>query len=163
MKRDIAAVAGLLVLSGCGMERIEVRPVGAGLSAASPAERAYQEGKADLAAGRPGLAIVSFETALANDPASVKVLNGLGAAYDSLQRFDVAQSFYQQALQREPNSPDVVNNMAISLQMAGKPEAMQWFARAEQLDPKNPVIDANVSLGPGELRFRRRVRRRLRR
>jgi len=146
MKRDIAAVAGLLVLSGCGMERIEVRPVGAEVSAASPAERAYQEGKADLAAGRPGLAIVAFETALANDPSSVRVLNALGAAYDSLQRFDVAQSFYQQALQREPNSPDVVNNMAISLQMAGKPEAMNWFARAEQLDPKNPVIDANVGL-----------------
>jgi type IV secretion system protein VirB1 len=146
MKRDIAAVAGLLILSGCGMERIEVRPTGVALSSASPAERAYQDGKADLAAGRPGLAIVAFETALANDPTSVRVLNALGAAYDSLQRFDVAQSFYRQALQREPNSPDVVNNMAISLQMAGRPEAMQWFARAEQLDPKNPVIDANVSL-----------------
>jgi type IV secretion system protein VirB1 len=146
MKRDFAAVAGLLVLSGCGMERIEVRPTSAGLSTASPAERAYQEGKVDLAAGRPGLAIVAFETALANDPGSVKVLNGLGAAYDGLQRFDVAQSFYKQALQREPNSPDVMNNMAISLQMAGKPEAMQWFARAERLDPKNPVIDANVNL-----------------
>jgi type IV secretion system protein VirB1 len=146
MKRDIAAVAGLLILSGCGMERIEVRPTSTGLSAASPAERAYQEGKADLAAGRPGLAIVAFETALANNPGSAKVLNGLGAAYDGLQRFDVAQSFYKQALQLEPNSPDVVNNMAISLQMAGKPEATQWFARAERLDPKNPVIDANVSL-----------------
>jgi type IV secretion system protein VirB1 len=146
MKRDFAAVAGLLMLSGCGMERIEVRPASVGLSTASPAERAYQEGKADLAAGRPGLAIVAFETALANDPGSAKVLNGLGAAYDGLQRFDVAQSFYKQALQREPNSPDVMNNMAISLQMAGKPEAMQWFARAEQLDPKNPVIGANVNL-----------------
>jgi type IV secretion system protein VirB1 len=146
MNRDIAAVAGLLILSGCGMERIEVRPAGVGLSSASPAERAYLEGKADLAAGRPGLAIVAFETALANDPGSAKVLNGLGAAYDGLHRFDVAQSFYQQALQREPNSPDVVNNMAISLQMAGRPEAMKWFARAEQLDPKNPVIDANVNL-----------------
>lgn len=147
MKRDIAAVAGLLILSGCGMERVDVRPASVGLSsAASPAERAYQEGKADLAAGRPGLAIVAFETALANEPGSAKVLNGLGAAYDGLHRFDVAQSFYKQALQLEPNSPDVVNNMAISLQMAGKPDAMQWFARAEKLDPKNPVIDANVNL-----------------
>jgi type IV secretion system protein VirB1 len=146
MKRDIAAVAGLLILSGCGMERIEVRSHGAELSLASPAERAYQEGKADLAAGRPGLAIVAFETALANDPGSAKVLNGLGAAYDGLHRYEVAQSFYRQALQREPNSPDVMNNMAISLQMAGKPEAMQWFAKAERMDPKNPVIDANVSL-----------------
>ena len=146
MKRDVAAVAGLLILSGCGMQRIEVRPASTGVTAASPAERAYQEGKADLAAGRPGLAIVAFETALANDPGSAKVLNGLGAAYDGLHRYDVAQSFYQQALQREPNSPDVMNNMAISLQMAGKPEAMQWFAKAERLDPKNPVIDANVNL-----------------
>jgi type IV secretion system protein VirB1 len=146
MNRDIAAVASLLILSGCGMERIEVRPSGAAVASASPAERAYQEGKADLAAGRPGLAIVAFETALANDPGSAKVLNGLGAAYDGLHRFDVAQSFYQQALQREPNSPDIVNNMAISLQLAGKPEASKWFAKAEQLDPRNPVIDANVSL-----------------
>jgi type IV secretion system protein VirB1 len=147
MKRDLAAVAGLLILSGCaGMERVEVRPTGAALSNASPAERAYQEGKADLAAGRPGLAIVAFETALANDPGSAKVLNGLGAAYDGLHRYDVAQSFYQQALQQEPNSPDIMNNMAISLQMAGSPEAMQWFAKAERTDPKNPVISANVSL-----------------
>jgi hypothetical protein len=147
MKRDLAAVAGLLILSGCaGMERVEVRPTGAGLSNASPAERAYQEGKADLAAGRPGLAIVAFQTALANDPGSAKVFNGLGAAYDGLQRYDVAQSYYHQALQREPNSPDIMNNMAISLQMAGKPEAMQWFANAARTDPQNPVISANVSL-----------------
>ena len=73
MKRDIAAVAGLLVLSGCGMERIDIRPAGVAQTATSPAERAYQEGKADLAGGRPGLAIVAFETALANDPGSVKV------------------------------------------------------------------------------------------
>jgi type IV secretion system protein VirB1 len=146
MKRDAVALASLVILSGCGMDRIDVRPAGTEYSAASPAERAYQEGKDDLSSGRPGLAIVAFETALANDPGSVRVLNGLGAAYDGLQRFDVAQSFYRQAFRRDPNNPDVVNNMAISLQMAGNPEAMVWFARAEQLDPKNPVIGRNVNL-----------------
>jgi type IV secretion system protein VirB1 len=150
MKRDVAAVAGLLMLTGCGMPRIDIRPTGTAVSARSPAERAYQEGKADLAAGRAGLAIVAFETALANDPRSVSVLNALGAAYDELNRYDVAQTFYQQALKLEPDSPDVINNMAVSLRMAGKPEAAQWFIRAARLDPKNSVIRANVTLAEAD-------------
>jgi len=150
MKHGIAAVAGLLMLSGCGAPRLDIRPLGAALSAASPAERAYREGKAELAAGRTGLAIVAFENALANDPGSVQALNALGAAYDGLRRYDVAQGFYRRALKLEPDSADIVNNMAVSLRLAGDPDASRWFARAARLDPKNAVIGANVGLAEAD-------------
>ncbi len=107
-------------------------------------ERAYDEGKEHLAAGRAGLAIVAFERAVRLDPTSVNALNGIGAAYDDLKRYDIALAYYKRALRLAPQSADTVNNIAVSLRLAGDPAANEWLARAAKLDPANGTIAANI-------------------
>jgi hypothetical protein len=107
-------------------------------------ERAYGEGKRQLADGRAGLAIVAFERAVRLDPLSVDALNGIGAAYDDLNRYDIALGYYKRALLLAPKSADTTNNIAVSLQLAGDLTAHDWFERAAHLDPSNPIIASNI-------------------
>jgi len=107
-------------------------------------ERAFDQGKEHLAAGRAGLAIVAFERALRLDPTSVSALNGIGAAYDNLKRYDVALGYYKRALGLAPQSADTMNNIAVSLHLAGDPAANAWFVQAAKLDPDNETIAANI-------------------
>ncbi len=124
----------------------EVRPIGSNLSdARSPFEKAYEDGKQQFAAGRNGLAIVAFEKALSIDVLSVAVLNGIGAAFDELDRHDIAQRYYRKALAIEPDAPDTLNNLAVSLAMAGDPQAARVFTQAAELDPQNPIIQENAA------------------
>ncbi|HLZ66526.1 MAG TPA: tetratricopeptide repeat protein [Aliidongia sp.] len=110
----------------------------------SASQRTYQEGKDHLQAGRNGLAIVYFERSLAADPSSVAALNALGVAYDRLHKYAVAQEFYTRALQLDQTSADTWNNMAVSLRLAGAPEAARKFlAEAMKLAPANRTINAN--------------------
>jgi len=107
-------------------------------------ERAYDQGKEHLAAGRAGLAIIAFERALRLDPLSVGALNGIGAAYDNLKRYNIALGYYKRALLLAPQNADTMNNIAVSLHLAGDPAANAWFAQAAKLDPDNETIAANI-------------------
>jgi hypothetical protein len=128
---------------GSGLPTIRPTPMQA-TSHETLSERAYDEGKEHLAAGRAGLAIIEFERAVRLDPLSVNALNGIGAAYDSLKRYDIAFSYYKRALLLAPQNADTVNNIAVSLRLAGDPAASAWFAQAAKLDPTNDTIAANV-------------------
>jgi hypothetical protein len=107
-------------------------------------ERAYNEGKRQLAGGRAGLAIVAFERAVRLDPVSIDGLNGIGAAYDELKQYEIALGYYKRALLLSPQNPQTTNNIAVSMRLAGDPAAFDWFERAARLDPSNPVISANI-------------------
>jgi soluble lytic murein transglycosylase-like protein len=108
---------------------------------------AYETGKRHLLANHVGLAVVSFERALAIDPSSVAALNAIGAAYDDLHRPDAATRYYALALALEPDSADTLNNMAVSAAMMGdKGTAADLFARAASLDAKNPLIHQNMQI-----------------
>jgi hypothetical protein len=135
-----------LCVSACmGSGYPTIRPMHSqAISQETPFERAYIEGKRQLAAGRAGLAVVAFERASRLDPLSVGALNGIGAAYDDLRRYDIALTYYKQALLLAPHNADTTNNIAVSLQLAGDPAAREWFQRAAQLDPANQVISANI-------------------
>jgi hypothetical protein len=138
-------------LCSCTTDGPQIRPVVSQLNeGTTPFARAYQEGRTELASGHSGLAIVAFERALRIDPTSVKAMNGIGAAYDDLKRYDIAQRYYQQALRAEPHNPDTLNNIAVSLQLAHDPTASEWFQQAAQADPANPVIKANIAVAQAE-------------
>ena len=128
---------------GGGLPTIRPTPVQA-TSHETMSERAYSEGKAHLAEGRAGLAIIAFERAVRLDPLSVNALNGIGAAYDDLKRYDIALGYYKRALLLAPQNADTTNNIAVSLRLAGDVTASEWFARAAKLDPANDTIAANV-------------------
>ena len=137
-----------LCLGACmGSEYPNIRPIPAQSSErSSPFDRAYQEGKQQLSGGYAGLAVVAFQRAIRLNPLSIAAMNGIGAAYDELKRYDIAQRYYRQALQLAPRSADTLNNIAVSLQLAGDPTAREWFERAAQADPANITITANLAL-----------------
>jgi tetratricopeptide (TPR) repeat protein len=149
MRRRYSCLLGLsIVLAACGdtTMNLSVKPVTkASSQQISAYEKAYQEGKTHLVAGRSGLAILAFARALALDPSSVAALNAMGTAYDFLGRYDIARTYYEKALKLDPNSADSLNNMAVSLRLAGKQEARDYFAAAEHVDPANATIRANLS------------------
>ena len=76
----IAALLASLTLGGClgetgGEELFD--------------QTAYQRGKHHFNAGRFGLAVSHFQSAVRREPSSIEALNGLAASYDRLGRYDL--------------------------------------------------------------------------
>src|SRR5258708_6372332 len=106
----------------------------------------YQKGKARFAAGQFGLAANEFQTALVLKPDSVEILNALGATYDRLARFDLADRYYKDALALDPKDPQTLNNLAYSLMLRGDPQhAIPLLSVAQSAAP-DPMIAANLAL-----------------
>jgi Tfp pilus assembly protein PilF len=141
-----------LCMSACmGSGLPTIRPTHSqAMTQETPYERAYNEGKRQLASGRAGLAIVAFERAVRLDPLSVDGLNGIGAAYDELKHYETALGYYKRALLLSPQNTETTNNIAVSMRLAGNPAARDWFERAARLDPSNPVIAANIAQARAE-------------
>jgi hypothetical protein len=142
-----------LCLSACATARYPtIRPVTSHEDTqTTPFQRAYGEGKVQLAAGHAGLAIVAFERAVQLEPGSVDALNGIGAAYDALKRYDIAMGYYQRALKLAPRDAATMNNIAVSLRLSGNPAAADWLDKAAKLDPGNQVIAANIAQAKAEI------------
>jgi len=149
--KNIALFAMAISISACSGSMPEIRPVPAQQTkAVSPFDDAYRTGKAHLMANRVGLALVTFQRALAINPLSVAALNAVGTAYDELHRPDVAAQYYTKALAIEPNSTDTLNNMAVSAAIAGEQEkARSLISRALALDPENNAIRRNAAVAGG--------------
>jgi hypothetical protein len=117
-----------------------------GISAEAPAD-AYASGKSHLSAGRLGLAVADFQRALNEQGPSVDRLNALGATYDRLSRFDLADRAYRQALALDPDSPQTLNNIGYSYMLRGRPDlASAYLAKAQSVAKADPVIGANLAL-----------------
>ncbi|MCU0892130.1 MAG: tetratricopeptide repeat protein, partial [Sandarakinorhabdus sp.] len=100
---------------------IAVRPVvpsGMPDPQAAP-EDAYRAGKAALARGDARAALAHFRSALRRDPAYVAALSGAGVALDQLGRHDLARPYFEAALAAQPDAPDLMYNLGLSLSMSG--------------------------------------------
>jgi hypothetical protein len=107
---------------------------------------AYATGKQHFSAGRLGLALEDFQTALQEQGPSVDRLNALAATYDRLARFDLADRIYRQALALDPNAPQTLNNIGYSYMLRGRPDlAAAYLARAQSVAKSDPVIGANLA------------------
>lgn len=108
---------------------------------------AYASGKENFAAGRLGLALVDFQRALQEQGPSVERLNALGATYDRLSRFDLADRAYRQALALDPNAVPTLNNIGYSYLLRGRPDlAAAYLAKAQSLAKDDQTIGANLAL-----------------
>lgn len=140
--RHMGAGAAMLSLTACagwttGMGEPVARP--------GTAAEAYEAGKDHLQAGRLGLALEAFEEARRGDPASVAVLNGLGAVYDRMGRHVQAEQAYLEALAVAPNDPMTLNNIGWSRHLRGQGAVAAFYlARAVELAPGDPVMQANL-------------------
>lgn len=79
---------------------------------AAKAESATSIGRRQLADGQTGLAIESFQRAMASGEPIAPAVNGLGVAYARLDRFDLAQRYFQQAIAGDPVNTQYADNLA---------------------------------------------------
>jgi Flp pilus assembly protein TadD len=77
-------------------------------------------GSIDVVSGDPAHAIAEFDAGLAANPRDLRALVNKGVALDMLRRHDEAQSLYRQALAIAPDDPAILNNLALSLVLAGR-------------------------------------------
>ncbi len=127
-----------------------VRPVyrGASQSSADIVSDSYASGRTAYVAGHYGLAIQAFERELARYPRSLRALNGLGASYDRIGRFDIARAYYFRALALAPDDTRTLNNLGYSNYLAGRyADASKLLALAEALsEGRDAVVEGNLKL-----------------
>ncbi len=131
----IAALLTSLTLGGClggtsGSELVDLS--------------AYQRGKHHFNAGRFGLAVSHFQSALRRAPNSIETLNGLAASYDRLGRFDLSARYYERALVANPESGQTLNNIGYSYLLQERFDlAVAYLRDAHSRDNEDPVVLAN--------------------
>lgn len=87
--------------------------------AVAEAARAAPEtdaGRQQLTNGQTGLAIESFQKALASGEPAAPAVNGLGVAYARLGRFELALQYFKQAMDADPSDQRYQANVARLMQ-----------------------------------------------
>jgi tetratricopeptide (TPR) repeat protein len=152
--RSMTAVSAGLMLSGCSLDVFGWRSSTAGQDSATlVAQSANLEMARSAFNNRNyGIAISHLERELAVRPESVSALNGLGAVYDQIGRFDVAQRYYFRALELASDPSPTLANLGYSAQLQGKPgEALRILELALYFDPGNEVARANIQAAARQL------------
>lgn len=111
----------------------EIRVAGAGEQSAVQAAISLEEGRAHLTAGNPGLAIESFQRALASGELVGSAANGIGVAYARIGRADLARRYFSLAIANSPQEPAYLANL-------GRLESTPSMAVATQVTMR-PSID----------------------
>lgn len=70
-------------------------------------------GRAALDGGRPGEAIEKFQKALATGEPLAPALNGMAVAYARIERFDLAERFFREAISVDPVESRYQTNLAV--------------------------------------------------
>ena len=115
--RKIAAVAmATILLGGCQSifghrAKLEIRPIGPETSVPGAAV-ALEEGRQYLKQGQLASAIVSLQIAAIDSATAAAAHNGLGVAYAMLDRGDVAERFFRQAMAEDPVETKYATNLA---------------------------------------------------
>lgn len=145
--RGVMALSSALVLSGC---LLELPGRGSTRAEQPPSTRVAESASMQMArsaftSGRYGIAISHLERELSVRPESVAALNGLGAAYDQIGRFEVAQGYYFRALELASDPTTTLANLGYSRQLQGNPdEAAKILQLALYYGPHNEVANKNL-------------------
>ena len=119
---------------------------------AQPAASNYEKGKAEFAGGHMGLAVLHFQAALVEQPESVEALNGLGATFDRLGRYDLSARAYARALDLAPDDVQTLNNLGYSYLLQGRHElAVAYLRAAAALSDGDARVRANRILAEDAL------------
>jgi len=150
--RSVMGILTSLMLTGCSLDLFGSKSAArAEDEAAAATARAVTE-SANLQMARTafnnsnyGIAISHLERELALRPESIAALNGLGASYDQLGRFDVAQRYYFRALELASDPATTLANLGYSNQLQGNAsDAAQILELALYYAPGNEVARANL-------------------
>ena len=133
----------LLVLTGCQSSSSDTK---ASLESefTKQLEDGLPAGKHHFKAGNYGLSERHYRLALEIDPTNAEAWLGLGATYDQLGRFDLADRSYKQVLKIAGPVPQLMNNIGYSYMLRGKKrKAKTYFAKAQKGLPENLTINGN--------------------
>jgi Flp pilus assembly protein TadD len=83
---------------------------------------------------------------------SARITATLAVAYDALGRHDQAQRLYREALEREPEDVETLNNLGVSYTRTERfREAVYVFRGALTLRPENPGLENNLGYALGRM------------
>lgn len=107
-------------------------------------------GEANFSRANYALAERYFRAAVEKAPGDVESWIGLGASYDQLKRFELADRAYAQALRLTGPNVRILNNQGFSHMLRGSfPQAEALFRRALEIEPGNQVVINNLVLLDG--------------
>lgn len=160
--RALVAVVLALPLGACssflGIHFARNAPKTERVETAAVVAPATEAGRAQLAAGQPGIAIESFQRALASGEAVAPAVNGLGVAYAQLGRDDLAQRYFQEAMAADPGQSRYADNLArlmrspsYAMRSAAAVAAQMQEAGTGTADTKAPAQAANQPAAIGQL------------
>jgi len=138
----------LVLMSGCSHQdtRVSTAYTGKDIMEGQTAEQLYQKGKLLFSQNMKIAALKYFKASYNIDPVSIKTLNGLAGAYDSIKRFDLSVDYYYRALTINPKSVSTLNNLGYSYLLQDNVElATYYFRVAEKVDPANIKVQNNLA------------------
>lgn len=106
-----------------------------------------EQAKRYFAAKNYELAAQSFRSATDKRPGDVKAWIGLATSYDRLNRFDLADQAYEEAIRLAGETAEILNDEGYSYMLRGDyPRAQKTLEAAEAKDPADPYVQANLQL-----------------
>ncbi|PKN42111.1 MAG: hypothetical protein CVU60_07785 [Deltaproteobacteria bacterium HGW-Deltaproteobacteria-18] len=133
-------------LAGCATPRIVV------LSDPLDAREHNDLGASYEASGELDLALTAYETAAAKDRTWDQPLINLGNVQAALGDWAQAEARYRQALKRNPQNPEAMNNLAFALINLGQAqEALDWSAKALEVESGNALFKSTRALALSRL------------
>jgi Flp pilus assembly protein TadD len=104
-------------------------------------------GKKQYRAGNYGVAERYYRHAAEMHPRDAEAWLGLGASYDQLRRFDLADRAYREAIRIVGPTVAVLNNQGYSYMLRGDYQrARATLIAAQSKDPGNPYVANNLRL-----------------
>lgn len=105
-------------------------------------------GRAELLLGHPQLAAERFAVAAAAGPLPGWAWNEWGVALARSGRFTEAEERFRRALRLEPDNPQGLFHLGLTLEALGRPdEAVRHYLRAQQVEPSPLVAERLAALG----------------
>jgi len=92
------------------------------------------------AAGKPDDADALAQEWIGRHPKDATLTAHLAERDMAARRYESAEARYRIALQRMPDNPLVLNNLAWVMNELGRPEALEYAERAHELAPDDPAI-----------------------
>src|SRR5437763_14827692 len=119
-----------------------------------PSDEPVRMGLEHFNRGNYGISQRYFKDAVEKAPRDVTAWVGLGASYDRLRRFDLADQAYAAAIRLGGETVQILNDQGYSYMLRGNLNAARRkFAKAYELDPTNPTIANNLVLLNGSRTF----------
>ena len=141
-------------------ETADAAPPPLGLPAAAEPQLLGSDPNDDLNLGKKqyraenfGLAERYFRHAAELHPRDAEAWLGLGACYDQLRRFDLADRAYRQAIRIVGPTVAILNNQGYSYLLRGDyKRARATLLQAQRMDPGNPYVANNLRLLQASIR-----------